>query len=214
MAADFKHFGLFHRKDSLVKERCLLQRVLSKLKKSGVIFSVNKRFPCPTTLFTLHCVDYFPCYLGCNYYFIIFYLSILNSTQYIQYKQARSKCSMGEPKVGDPQSHSIHQWHHYGTFGKPLVCVVDHATELTMEQQLLLLWRISNDKRYVHFTIPSLLCDCRLVASSYDKSWSGPTSGTQPPQEGPQSAFSRPLQPSGLRFAAAAAHCSSRSLSG
>ncbi len=34
MAADFKHFGLFHREDdSSVKERRLLQRVLSELEK-------------------------------------------------------------------------------------------------------------------------------------------------------------------------------------
>ncbi len=57
-----------------------------------------------------------------------------------------------------PRSHSIHRWHHYGMFGKPLVCVGVHTTEVTMEQQLLLLWRISNDKKYVHITIPFLLC--------------------------------------------------------
>ncbi len=35
------------------------------------------------------------------------------------------------------------------------------ATEIIMaqiEKQLLLLWRISNDKKYVHVTIPFLLC--------------------------------------------------------
>ncbi len=51
--------------------------------------------------------------------------------------------------------------HHYGTFGKRLVCVGVHTTEIIMEQieqQLLLLWRISNDKKYVHVTIPFLLC--------------------------------------------------------
>ncbi len=71
---------------------------------------------------------------------------------------------MGEPKVGAPQSHSIHQWQHYGMCGKPLVCIGVHITEVTMEQQLLLLWRISNEKKYVHLTIPFLLCSYSSTA--------------------------------------------------
>ncbi len=31
-----------------LRNGCLLQRVLSKLKKSGEVISLNKRFPCPT----------------------------------------------------------------------------------------------------------------------------------------------------------------------
>ncbi len=67
----------------------------------------------------------------------------------------------GEIKVfhGRAQSRGpmVTQWHHYGMFGKPLVCEGVHTTEVTLEQQLLLLWRISNDNKYVHFTVPFLL---------------------------------------------------------
>ncbi len=58
MAANFKHFGLFHREDSWVTERCLLQRVLSKLKKLAVVTSMNKRFPC---LYELQWTGAIPC---------------------------------------------------------------------------------------------------------------------------------------------------------
>ncbi len=43
---------------------------------------------------------------------------------------------------------------HYGTFGKPLVCVgVKLIIMEQIEQQLLLLWHISNNKTYVCVTI-------------------------------------------------------------
>ncbi len=51
--------------------------------------------------------------------------------------------------------------HIYQTNEQLLMC----ATEIIMvqiEQQLLLLWRISNDKKYVHVTIPILLCADQL----------------------------------------------------
>ncbi len=44
------------------------------------------------------------------------------------------------------------------------------ATEIIMvqiEQQVLLLWRISNDKKYVHVTIPFLLCGNKTLHSGF-----------------------------------------------
>ncbi len=67
MAAGFKLFGLFHREDRWVKERSFCQALVTKLEKIVCTNFGPKTFRgCWTLITTLHCVDYFPCNLGCN----------------------------------------------------------------------------------------------------------------------------------------------------
>ncbi len=68
MAAGFKLFGLFHREDRWVKERSLVcQALVTKLEKIRCTYFGPKTFRgCWTFITFIHCVDYFPCYLGCN----------------------------------------------------------------------------------------------------------------------------------------------------
>ncbi len=54
MAAVFKHFGLFHREDSSFKIR------------NNQVWLFRWISASPALWITLHCMDYFPCYLGCK----------------------------------------------------------------------------------------------------------------------------------------------------
>ncbi len=121
MAAGFQLFGLFHRENRWVKERCLLQRVLSKLEKSGVVISVMKRFPYPTNSF-IHCVDYFPCYLGCNSrstdlwdWHTHIRQSPVQNEQYTvsieQYSVSILLCGLSPASLGDCSENSVLQLH-------------------------------------------------------------------------------------------------------
>ncbi len=55
-----------------LRNNCLIQSVFSK-NQAWLFRRIIKRFPCSDTIYLgyLDCVDYFPCYLGCNYTYCI-----------------------------------------------------------------------------------------------------------------------------------------------
>ncbi len=65
--------SVFHREDRWVKERSFCQALVTTLEKITYTYFGPKAFRGCCRLFNsfihntfIHCVDYFPCYLGCN----------------------------------------------------------------------------------------------------------------------------------------------------